>query len=612
MSTGSRRWRRPGPVPGRRWPRGRSLAPALAPALALLMVAGACTVVPRQTLPTDPAVRGRGGTLQVLSTGQMRSLDPQRLAPGPESSFATSTYLRTLTTRRPAPAGALGELVPDLAVGLGGSSDGGRSWVFPLRQDVPWQDGSQVTCEDFAYGISRAFGPRADSPGSRLVRALLDIPLQTTGAQAGQPVYGGPGGSAGQDELARAVSCDGPNLRIVLRRPVADLNELVTIPAFAPFKEQYDRGAEGDFIVFTCGAYMLEGNWHDDGGRFVRSRNFRLLTDPVRRVKPNAVELVQNLSPEEVTARLVAATSSSASPDTVDYGRRAAVMLEGLPAAAVHGFDPVGGDAALAAVRAATPSGGVDTLLVTATSGPLSTEPVRRALALATNREGYVEGSMGTLLPGYSLSALPQVLAPSTDSVGSGPAGNPAQARKVLAAARATLPVPVDLAYQAGDGADSRVMALVATWREAGFEVTPRALSLDGLRAAARSSTSGARPEVILTTTTPLWPSAEAAIAGVLDPAWAGERIAIPVELSVPTASPPVFAAALAEPDPGLRQSQWQAIESWALRSGLVIPVATQVGIRVHDPVIRGYLMDAFGVPSLAEIQLLPDETAAP
>ena len=48
-------------------------------------------------------------------------------------------------------------IVPDMATDIGTASDDVKSWSFTLRDGLTWQDGSPVTCEDVAYGVSRTF-----------------------------------------------------------------------------------------------------------------------------------------------------------------------------------------------------------------------------------------------------------------------------------------------------------------------------------------------------------------------------------------------------------------------------------------------------------------------
>ena len=50
-----------------------------------------------------------------------------------------------------------GTPVPDLATDTGTTPDGGKTWTFTLKDGIKWEDGTDITCEDFAYGLSRSF-----------------------------------------------------------------------------------------------------------------------------------------------------------------------------------------------------------------------------------------------------------------------------------------------------------------------------------------------------------------------------------------------------------------------------------------------------------------------
>jgi ABC-type oligopeptide transport system substrate-binding subunit/class 3 adenylate cyclase len=68
------------------------------------------------------------------------------------------------------------DIVPDVARRWE-VSEGGRTYVFHLRDDVRWSDGAPVTAEDFCYAWRRVLDPAIGSPHARL---LYDV----RGAQA--------------------------------------------------------------------------------------------------------------------------------------------------------------------------------------------------------------------------------------------------------------------------------------------------------------------------------------------------------------------------------------------------------------------------------------------
>jgi peptide/nickel transport system substrate-binding protein len=104
---------------------------------------------------------------------------------------------------------------------------------------------------------------------------------------------------------------------------------------------------------------------------------------------------------------------------------------------------------------------------------------VRQALALATDRQGYVNA-----LGGNNASAPSQsIVNPQTpgyvanDNFGSAAGGDVEGAKKLLEESGETLPYPIKFTYPIGSDANEKAFAaLKATYDEAGFNVT-----LDGL-----------------------------------------------------------------------------------------------------------------------------------
>jgi ABC-type oligopeptide transport system substrate-binding subunit/energy-coupling factor transporter ATP-binding protein EcfA2 len=62
--------------------------------------------------------------------------------------------------------GAGREIIPDVAQRWEISEDG-RRYVFHLRDDVTWSDGTQVTAADFAYSWKRTLDPATDAPAGK-------------------------------------------------------------------------------------------------------------------------------------------------------------------------------------------------------------------------------------------------------------------------------------------------------------------------------------------------------------------------------------------------------------------------------------------------------------
>ena len=71
-------------------------------------------------------------------------------------------------------------LVPDIATDLGTPNADFTEWTFTIRDGVRFEDGTEVTAEDVAYGIKRSTG--APSPmGRRTVTTTSSTVTRTRG-----------------------------------------------------------------------------------------------------------------------------------------------------------------------------------------------------------------------------------------------------------------------------------------------------------------------------------------------------------------------------------------------------------------------------------------------
>jgi ABC-type oligopeptide transport system substrate-binding subunit len=141
-------------------------------------------------------------------------------------------------------------------------SEGGRRYVFRLRDDVSWSDGTPVTAGDYEYAWKRVLDPAVESPAASL---LYDI----KGAKAfHQGETSDPDGVGVQavDELTLVVELEGPT---------SYLPHLLAYYAAYPVPhhvvESYgEKWAQGEHIV-TNGPFLL-GAWDQDRS-MVLSRN---------------------------------------------------------------------------------------------------------------------------------------------------------------------------------------------------------------------------------------------------------------------------------------------------------------------------------------------------
>lgn len=159
----------------------------------------------------------KGGTLYILTEAeQILHLDPQRNYTGEDLAFASAYLNRTLTQYTLSKDNAeASKLVADAATDTGTASNEGKTWEFTLKDGMKWEDGKDVTCEDFKYGISRTFATDVITDGPAFALSMLDV-----------TDYKGPyaGDAAGQASYDKAVVCEGNKITFNLSRTAFDFN----------------------------------------------------------------------------------------------------------------------------------------------------------------------------------------------------------------------------------------------------------------------------------------------------------------------------------------------------------------------------------------------------
>jgi peptide/nickel transport system substrate-binding protein len=198
-----------------------------------------------------------------------------------------------------------------------------------------------------------------------------------------------------------------------------------------------------------------------------------------------------------------------------DGGHRTAVTLDSAPPAMQQ---HVLSDDALRR-RSVNPTAQfVDYLAPNVTRGVMANAYARSALALATNREGYVAALGGPSAAQATATLISDALPGHRDDdpLGAGPTGDPAKARAALQRSGMTLPVPVRVAYRTSPTADKAMAALVNGWEAAGFAVTLQPIDKDYF-ATISDPARLKETDVFWANWAPAWPSASTVIPPLFD-----------------------------------------------------------------------------------------------
>jgi peptide/nickel transport system substrate-binding protein len=449
-----------------------------------------------------------GGTLRALSLGPVTTWDPQRIASRDDAAFAGRTFLRTLTAYQPSTdARNQSRLVGDLATDTGTPNVNLREWSFTLREDVAWQDGSPVTCEDVKYGVSRTFATDVITGGATDALAALFVPKLPDGSSVYRgPYVTGAAAAAGIAAFDKAVVCRGTTIIFTLTNPVSDFNEMVTQAAFAPVKKSADKRADGTYAVFSNGPYQLAGSWRpSSGGSFVRNPHWKATSDEVREGYPDRIEYQEGIETQTVAQQIMADGDSS----------RAAVALGSVPPAIQQHIVTVD---ALSDRAVTAGTGLVDYLVPNLKSKVFLSIPARQALAVATNRSAYVTalGGATTGRPAHSL--IPEVFLAHHDEnpLASGERGDPDAAKALLGKAGLSLPVPIRVAYRSSPVADKAMAALVAGWTDAGFAPTLTPIEEEYFSTISQPAAATAY-DVFWSNWAPAWASASTILPALFD-----------------------------------------------------------------------------------------------
>ncbi|HYK96618.1 MAG TPA: ABC transporter substrate-binding protein [Candidatus Dormibacteraeota bacterium] len=294
---------------------GGSATPSTAPGVSSNPGSSASTA----TAATGPQP---GGTIYVLTQAlQWDQVDPQRVYTGEDLAFFGGLTMRSLISYVYSADPKQGtSITPDMATDLGTATDGGKTWAFTLRDGVTWQDGTDVTCADVKYGVSRTFATSVINQGPTYAIAYLNIPTNADGSSQ----YPGPyKATAAQQALYdAAVTCDGKTITFHLNAPVADFNYTVTL-GFSPVRKSDDTGETYGTVapwVQATGPYKVDSYTTGNGGKMVlvRNTNWKPASDPIRKAYPDKWEVDFGIDPKIIDQRLM--TPSGVDQTAVDYG----------------------------------------------------------------------------------------------------------------------------------------------------------------------------------------------------------------------------------------------------------------------------------------------------
>jgi peptide/nickel transport system substrate-binding protein len=205
--------------------------------------------------PLDPTVAYTPDTISILSGLVTRSLTQYVYDPEQDAMV----------------------LVPDLATDLGTANADFTEWSFTIRDGVRFEDGTEVTAEDLAFGIKRSFDKEHFALGPRYSNEFFLDGKEYKGPYLSGLDYSG-------------VVVEGDILTIKMARPFPDMPYYGTYPAMGPIPEGGSDPATYGRHPLATGPYKFADYTPGKSLTLVRNQHWDPDTDPGRHAYPDRYE----------------------------------------------------------------------------------------------------------------------------------------------------------------------------------------------------------------------------------------------------------------------------------------------------------------------------------
>jgi peptide/nickel transport system substrate-binding protein len=253
--------------------------------------------------PIEGAVRG--GTVTVLSSFELSATDPTQAYDVDADAVLSGLVTRSLTQYAYDPATGSMVLIPDIATDTGRPNADFTEWSFTIRDGVRFEDGTEVTAEDVAFGIKRSFDRAAfphNAPYS--TRYFLDGDTYKGPYRTGSAYPG--------------VVVDGSTLTIKMARPFPDMPYWASFPAMGPIPERGSNPTTYWKHPLATGPYKFAALSPGKSLTLVRNDQWDPDTDPGRHAYPDRYVFDFTKNPEQVDATLLGDSTRAQTSLTYD------------------------------------------------------------------------------------------------------------------------------------------------------------------------------------------------------------------------------------------------------------------------------------------------------
>lgn len=523
-----------------------------------------------------------GGTVTYLGVaGQWEGTDPATVYYGNEiASFRRLVY-RGLTalpiTDDPNPVP-----VADLATDTGTSDDGGLTWTFTIKDDVKWEDGSPITGEDFIYGLSRSFD-------ETLVNGT-GVGVTYLSSYAPSVVEAGYTGPFTSSDEAKAVFdehfyADGQTVTYKFDNPWGDFPAAAAgLLTTDPYQASFDDGSTL-WEINSNGPYMMEEDEFDaaQGATFVRNPEYDPATD--------STELREAL-PDQFNFEFVADTDVLFQRLVANAGTDQDAFTDAnIPATFYSQVES--GDVAERTLKSTSPY----TRFLFINSLTVTDPDVRKALALALNREGMIQAYGGENYGEPSSSIVSKAVSgfePNPAFADANPAGDPEAAKALLGGATPEITV----AYAISPTNEKLIPVIQQSFEAAGFIVTPMGIAPDAVPGyygqMAAKDKNGNKVDVFLGGWAADWPSMSTVVVPILrsNPADAESGVGFNYGFYSNPEVDALIDQGLAATDPVEGAKLFAQADALAGEDGAYIPVVQQNNYFLYGSNIGGFLPD--------------------
>ncbi len=223
-----------------------------------LFTAMLITVVPLTACGEDTG--GYDHSFSYSLTSNPKNLDPQMASDNNSLMIIRNIFEGLMRV------GSNGELIYGVAESYTANDDY-TEYVFTLRDDAKWADGTPVTAYDFAFAWKRALDPTTSSPTCASLYCIRNASAVNSGTMS-------------PDELGVTV-IDTQTLKVILEYSYAEFPLQTTLAVYMPCSETFFESTGGhygldDVYVMSNGPfYLTDKGWsHDNYVYITRNENY--------------------------------------------------------------------------------------------------------------------------------------------------------------------------------------------------------------------------------------------------------------------------------------------------------------------------------------------------